>query len=156
MAEEFTSQKMPQIANITQNQVSIIIATCFWPGYWLVRTPPAHVVTVDRHQNTDYVDPESDLYDSCVNNVKNPTVFVIFDNDQCYPEYIIKYFTLESADGIRRGASAFSALSSAVSRRLGRHIQRTKPAYPKVQRPPKPLPSPPRKDQRILAFVLSL
>ena len=52
MAEEFTSQKMPQIANITQNQVSIIIATCFWPGYWLVRTPPAHVVTVDRHQNT--------------------------------------------------------------------------------------------------------
>lgn len=103
-----------------------------------------------------YVDPESDLYDSCVNNVKNPTVFVTFDNDQCYPEYIIKYFTLESADGIRRGASAFSALSSAVSRRLGRHIQRTKPAYPKVQRPPKPLPSPPRKDQRILAFVLSL
>ena len=103
-----------------------------------------------------YVDPESDLYDSCVNNVKNPTVFVIFDNDQCYPEYIIKYFTLESADGIRRGTSAFSALSSAVSRRLGRHIQRTKPAYPKVQRPPKPLPSPPRKDQRILAFVLSL
>lgn len=52
MAEEFTSQKMPQIANITQNQVSIIIAACFWPGYWLVRTPPAHVVTVDRHQNT--------------------------------------------------------------------------------------------------------
>ena len=51
MAKEFISQKMPQIANITQNQVSVIIATCFWPGYWLIRTPSAHVVTVDRHVN---------------------------------------------------------------------------------------------------------
>lgn len=100
------------------------------------RPPPKH-----------YVDPESDLYDSCVNNVKNPTVFVIFDNDQCYPEYIIKYFTLESADGIVRGASAFRPASSAVSRR------QFSPAYPKVQRPPKPLPKQAKKYQRIVGFV---
>ena len=40
--------------------------------------------------------PESDLYDSCVDDTVNPTTFVIFDIDQCYPEYIIKYFTLEN------------------------------------------------------------
>ena len=51
MAEEFISPKMSQIANITQNQVSIINAACFWPGYRLVRTPSAIVVTLDRHLN---------------------------------------------------------------------------------------------------------
>ena len=31
------------------------------------------------------------LYDSCVNNTDNPSIFVIFDNDQCYPDYLICY-----------------------------------------------------------------
>lgn len=31
------------------------------------------------------------LYDSCVNNVANPSIFVIFDRSQYYPEYIIRY-----------------------------------------------------------------
>ena len=35
--------------------------------------------------------PASDLYDSCVNNKSNPTIFVVFDTDQLYPEYIIQY-----------------------------------------------------------------
>ena len=35
--------------------------------------------------------PASDRYDSCVDNILNPTIFVIFDIDQCYPEYVIKY-----------------------------------------------------------------
>ncbi|XP_078356567.1 uncharacterized protein LOC144641424 [Oculina patagonica] len=35
--------------------------------------------------------PESDLYDSCVDNQSNPTIFVVFDADHFYPEYIIKY-----------------------------------------------------------------
>ena len=47
----------------------------------------------------DYVRPpvkdpsraHSELYDSCVNNVDKPTVFVVFDHDQCYPEYVICY-----------------------------------------------------------------
>ena len=33
----------------------------------------------------------SDLYDSCVNNKSKPTIFVVFDTDQLYPEYIIQY-----------------------------------------------------------------
>ena len=30
-------------------------------------------------------------YDSCVNNTTNPTIFVIFEKSQTYPEYLIKY-----------------------------------------------------------------
>ena len=52
------------------------------PGY---RRPPLK----------DPSDPASDLYDSCVDNDFNPNIFVIFDSDQFYPEYIIKYSTLE-------------------------------------------------------------
>ena len=35
--------------------------------------------------------PHGALFDSCVNSTSNPTIFVIFDNDQCYPEYLIEY-----------------------------------------------------------------
>ncbi|KAK3084133.1 hypothetical protein FSP39_008771 [Pinctada imbricata] len=31
------------------------------------------------------------LYDSCVNDTANPTIFIIFDTRQCYPEYLIQY-----------------------------------------------------------------
>jgi poly [ADP-ribose] polymerase 7/11/12/13 len=30
-------------------------------------------------------------YDSCVNDSTNPSIFVIFDRSQCYPEYLIAY-----------------------------------------------------------------
>ncbi|KAM9216406.1 protein mono-ADP-ribosyltransferase PARP12 [Dugong dugon] len=46
---------------------------------------------------TTYVRPptkegQSDVfYDSCVNSVSNPTVFVIFEKHQVYPEYLIQY-----------------------------------------------------------------
>jgi len=38
-------------------------------------------------------DPASDLYDSCVDNQSNPSIFVVFDTDQFYPEYVIEYST---------------------------------------------------------------
>ncbi|XP_040886090.1 protein mono-ADP-ribosyltransferase TIPARP-like [Toxotes jaculatrix] len=31
------------------------------------------------------------LYDTCVDNMANPTMFVVFDSCQCYPYYLIKY-----------------------------------------------------------------
>ncbi|XP_019967647.2 protein mono-ADP-ribosyltransferase TIPARP-like [Paralichthys olivaceus] len=31
------------------------------------------------------------LYDTCVDNMDNPTMFVVFDSCQCYPYYLIKY-----------------------------------------------------------------
>ena len=32
-----------------------------------------------------------DLYDSCVDNESKPTMYVVFESDQCYPEYLICY-----------------------------------------------------------------
>ena len=31
------------------------------------------------------------LFDSVVNDTGNPTIFVVFSDDQCYPEYVIKF-----------------------------------------------------------------
>ena len=33
----------------------------------------------------------SDLYDSCVDNEEEPNIFVIFNDEQCYPSYLIEY-----------------------------------------------------------------
>ena len=45
-------------------------------------------------------DPASDLYDSCVDDTSFPTIFVVFDTDQFYPEYIIEYSTVfQTAQG---------------------------------------------------------
>ena len=48
-----------------------------------------------RPPSKDPSNPSSDLYDSCVDNERNPAIFVIFNSDQFYPEYVIKYSTLE-------------------------------------------------------------
>ncbi|XP_035689040.1 zinc finger CCCH-type antiviral protein 1-like isoform X2 [Branchiostoma floridae] len=46
---------------------------------------------IPRPPPIDPSDPYGDLYDSCVNNEANPTIFVVFKDDQCYPAYLIKY-----------------------------------------------------------------
>ena len=48
-----------------------------------------------RPPNKDPSNPSSDLYDSCVDDERNPEIFVIFNSDQVYPEYVIKYYTLD-------------------------------------------------------------
>lgn len=35
--------------------------------------------------------PEEGLFDSCSNSISNPQLYVVFDSDQCYPEYVISY-----------------------------------------------------------------
>ncbi|KAL1778265.1 zinc finger protein CCCH-type antiviral protein 1 isoform X1 [Sigmodon hispidus] len=44
--------------------------------------------------NITYSSPPA-LYDSCVDNRLNPSVFVIFQKEQIYPEYVIEYTELE-------------------------------------------------------------
>ena len=39
----------------------------------------------------DPANPHSDLYESCVDRESCPNIFVIFDSDQVYPEYVISY-----------------------------------------------------------------
>uniref|UniRef100_A0A3P8P5N1 Uncharacterized protein n=1 Tax=Astatotilapia calliptera TaxID=8154 RepID=A0A3P8P5N1_ASTCA len=49
--------------------------------------------------SSDYRRPPSkdgggiNFYDSCVNDVMNPSIFVVFEKQQIYPEYLIKYKT---------------------------------------------------------------
>lgn len=48
--------------------------------------------------DADFIQPpsrnsETDLYDSCVNDTNNPTIFVIFHDSQAYPEYLITFVT---------------------------------------------------------------
>ncbi|KAH1164656.1 hypothetical protein KIL84_020651 [Mauremys mutica] len=40
-------------------------------------------------------DPAGDLYDSCVDSLSEPQVYVVFDNDQCYPYFLLQYRELE-------------------------------------------------------------
>lgn len=39
----------------------------------------------------DPSNPASDLYDSCVDKEDQPNIFVIFNDEQCFPLYLIKY-----------------------------------------------------------------
>ncbi|XP_065273367.1 protein mono-ADP-ribosyltransferase TIPARP-like [Emys orbicularis] len=40
-------------------------------------------------------DPASNLYDSCVDSLSDPQIYVVFDNDQCYPYFLLQYRELE-------------------------------------------------------------
>ncbi|XP_033764387.1 E3 ubiquitin-protein ligase MIB2-like isoform X2 [Pecten maximus] len=44
-----------------------------------------------RPPPVDPSDQHSRLYDCCVDNVKNPKIFCLFDTNQYYPEYIVEY-----------------------------------------------------------------
>ena len=73
--------------------------------------------------------PTSDLYDSCVNDERKPKIFVVFENDQCYPSYVIEYTAVLQGYGATGGArypqryttgiqtSRVSSSSAAVSAR---------------------------------------
>jgi len=47
--------------------------------------------TLRRPPLKDPWNPASDLYDSCVDNEDDPQIFVIFNDEQCYPSYLITY-----------------------------------------------------------------
>ena len=49
-------------------------------GYFTMLVPPAK----------DPVRPEV-LYDSVVDQCENPNIFVVFFDNQCYPEYLITF-----------------------------------------------------------------
>lgn len=40
----------------------------------------------------DLLKPDDEnAFDSCVNDANHPTIFIIFDPNQIYPEYLIEY-----------------------------------------------------------------
>ena len=46
--------------------------------------------TMSRPPPRNSAKPFGDLYDSCVNSLPDPIIFVIFENSQCYPEWLIE------------------------------------------------------------------
>jgi len=47
--------------------------------------------TMVRPPPKDIKLPLINLYDSCVDNVADPNIFVVFTQEQSYPEYLIEY-----------------------------------------------------------------
>lgn len=47
--------------------------------------------SLTRPPPKDPLKPNGDLQDSCVDNTVHPSIYVVFDNNQCYPEYLITY-----------------------------------------------------------------
>ena len=64
--------------------LSKVIVGSFVVGGYATQRPPSK----------DSSDPLSLLHDSCVNNVSNPSIFVVFERSQAYPYYIIEYLNL--------------------------------------------------------------
>lgn len=66
----------------------------------------------------DYVRPPHkdkggmSLFDSCVDNVANPCIYVIFERQQIYPEYLLQYQLPKTATG---GAAAPVAVGGAAA-----------------------------------------
>lgn len=63
---------------------ALVLVGSYTTGHSSYRRPPSKKPS----------DPASDLYDSCVDNQSNPTIFVVFDTDQFYPEHLIEYSTV--------------------------------------------------------------
>lgn len=58
---------------------------------FLARVMTGKPVAGQSHfQKPDHGSPEN-LHDSCVDDVSHPNIFVIFDPNQIYPEYLIQY-----------------------------------------------------------------
>ena len=47
--------------------------------------------TMKRPPSREDSTSKKELYDSCVDNVERPTIFVLFNPDQYYPSFLIKY-----------------------------------------------------------------
>ena len=58
-----------------------VLVGCFTKGHPSYQRPP----------EKDFANVDTHLYDSCVDSISNPTIFVVFDRNHFYPEYIIKY-----------------------------------------------------------------
>ena len=45
-----------------------------------------------------------ELYDSCVDNINSPSIYIVYDTKQYYPEFLIQYHTTEGSVSSRKPA----------------------------------------------------
>ncbi|CAC5401248.1 PARP7S [Mytilus coruscus] len=80
------------------------------------------------------------LYDSCVDKDHDPHIFVVFDRNQCYPEYLIMYTDRETLPPVDQtiAASSISSISSyggdplVYSHQLGSPTSPTMQSFPQA------------------------
>ncbi|XP_029187554.2 uncharacterized protein LOC114954996 isoform X2 [Acropora millepora] len=106
----------------------VLVGSCI-EGRASYRTPPP--------KNPE--DPGSDLYDSCVDNQTNPLIFVVFDTDQLYPEYVISYSTFCTLDSADSHQYSLPQISATPKRAMLKSSTSRKVAPPKTSRPNIPL-----------------
>ncbi|XP_053379363.1 uncharacterized protein LOC123527457 isoform X2 [Mercenaria mercenaria] len=72
---------------------------------FLVNVLVGHYTTGNKSYRRPPHKPGSDheLFDSCVNDITDPSIFVVFDKNQYYPEYLIKYHD-EGQESVARKA----------------------------------------------------
>ncbi|CAL1530660.1 unnamed protein product, partial [Lymnaea stagnalis] len=66
---------------------SRVLVGRYTQGYTDLRRPPPY----------DHSDPLVKLYDTCVDNICNPKMFVVFDHNQTYPEHVVEYIWTRDA-----------------------------------------------------------
>lgn len=81
------------------------------------------------------------LFDSCVDNVANPSIYVIFERQQIYPEYLLQYklpkmdacaASVTSGGGTVASGSATAAVVRAKKAKSTQHSGQNTTATPPV------------------------
>ncbi|XP_032445777.1 protein mono-ADP-ribosyltransferase TIPARP [Xiphophorus hellerii] len=60
-------------------------------GYMFLAKVLVGRVCLGKHYYRRPPNTKVSLYDACVDNKQSPRMFIVFDNCQCYPYYLIKY-----------------------------------------------------------------
>jgi len=76
------------LTQLDMQGVAVGVALCTLPGFWLGNIVQETLVWSCFHKNPSR--PEI-LYESVVSNPGNPSIFVVFFDTQCYPEYLITF-----------------------------------------------------------------
>ena len=102
--------------------VAKVLVGSYTNGHSSYRRPPPK----------DSSNPASDLYDSCVDDRYHPTIFVVFDTDQFYPEYIIKYSQQSAFYSVAPKASSSGYQQPAVTRPVPKPRPQAVASQPRV------------------------
>ncbi|ESO10764.1 hypothetical protein HELRODRAFT_167262 [Helobdella robusta] len=86
LQQQQQQQQPPQQQPTQQDHVHVMFLARVLVGEYTIgkngyRKPPS----------INPLEPFGKSFDACVNDTNNPTIYVIFNSSQCYPEYIIEY-----------------------------------------------------------------
>nr|XP_034299146.1 protein mono-ADP-ribosyltransferase PARP12-like [Crassostrea gigas] len=80
-------------------------------------------------------------YDSCVDKTSNPSIFVVFDRNQCYPEYLIAYQSKSTKKTAAAVQNRYQAVTNVDQSVLGRTTRHTGTSIASTDTPGEPLNS---------------